>query len=35
MGEENAEALHEKATQLATTGELPRLSCAILLAKKN
>jgi len=34
-GEEKAEALHEQATQLATTGELPRPAGEKLLTPKN
>jgi hypothetical protein len=35
LGEENAEILHEQATQLATTGELLRPAGAKLLMPKN
>jgi hypothetical protein len=35
LGEENAETLHEQATQLATNEELPRPAGAKLLTPKN
>lgn len=35
LGEESARTLHEKATQLATTGDLPRPPGAKLLTPKN
>jgi len=35
LGEENAEALHEQATEPATTGEFPRPVGAKLLMPKN
>jgi hypothetical protein len=35
LGEENAETLHEQATQLATNGELPRPAGTKLLSPEN
>jgi len=35
LGEESARTLHEQATQLAITGELPRPSGAKLLTPQN
>jgi hypothetical protein len=35
LGEENAETLHEQATQLATNGKLPRPAGTKLLSPEN